>query len=511
VLVRAALVVLLVLLVGAVPAAHADLLGEKPETLSSPGSFGPDPVVTPRGHTLVSWREGSTIGPVYGSWRRPGGSFGRPFKIGGAQGVSLATGDDYVVLGRRDADTYVTLLRAGATKPTDQILSTSDNAEPPQLAADAKGNVVAVVQFFDGPIVAWSRPPGGSFGSPQVIALSNRTYAVPAMNAAGDAAIATQDGNGEVLVSVRPAGQVAFGPMEPTGINGIAFFAPTVAVTPNGDVAVANFARIGPGQGTQVPNFAFRPAGGIFSLTPLLLDGRPLALLTRSGSELTVADTGPNGDVLRLRDRLPNGSLTVPETVTKSPVCPVVTSTAAGNVTIAYEHPCDAPVSSWRLAVVERPLGGTPTPPVQIGPPGTSGVTLASNRIGSTAIAWLTEGSTPSRSRVQAAVRDGSAELAVENLSRALTVTGGRAQLRLACSGLRHCAGTVTVQRAGSSKAAKARTKVRVRRGRHAKKRVRVPRSALRGKRPRVKITFTLSAQKGAAKRRSVVVRIKRG
>jgi hypothetical protein len=136
---------------------------------------------------------------------------------------------------------------------------------------------------------------------------------------------------------------------------------------------------------------------------------------------------------------------------------------------------------------------------------------VASNGSGSVLIAWLTNLRKPQLRQVQAIVRDGPAELALLGLGKTLAVRDGRAKLALGCVGLRDCGGSLTVKRVGASGAkSRVTTAVHLARGTSMTKRVRLPRHAQRGTRPRLKLTLTLLDGARVVLRRSQTVRVKR-
>lgn len=532
---RAGCLAVFAMLLVAVAPAHAELLRE-PETLSPPRAGNPFVAMTPSGHTLVVWSADGQIGPspsrrstFVGAWRSPGGTFGEPFVVARDRAVIdiVATGDEGVVISGQDSrGSVVTLLAAGSHAGIDQVLSSEQpppglfSAGSPLLAADGHGNAIATVLRPDGSLIAFSRGRRGLFGTGQTIAGHGHRFAAPAMNSAGDAAIVMAHAWGGQMVSVRRAGEAAFGAAEDTGIRGFGFSAPEIGVTPNGDVATVG-SVIGPSDAAEfyAPNFAFRPVGGRFSPQPVRLAGGSFRLVTGDGSTVSIVDLTPAGAAPRVTDRRPDGSFAAPLPFGHGPVCdPLVAArtTSLGNTTMIYRFPCQAgPVTGSEIAgsleLVERPAGGGPTRPVKLGAPDAGLPAIASNRTGSVAIAWITMLRKPSLRRVQVVVRDGPVELALQQLGRKLPVSQGRAKLRLACTGLRDCRGSVKLQRLGArGPRSRVRVGITVRRGHRRTKRVPIPRSVLGGKRARLRITVTVAKGKGVRQTRSRVVTAKR-
>lgn len=513
--------------------ASADMLGE-PQTLASYPVGRPHAAMTPSGHALVVWPQTVFRGPpqedpstFFGSWRRPGGTFGPPFVIGGERTVTdiVAAGNEGVVIAGRDPrGAIATFLPAGATRGHDQVLPNSQigsyvTRASPLLATDGAGNVVAALHRADNTAVAFSRAPGTFFGAEELIA-DGVSQIASAMSPRGDAAIAISRYFGALDVSVRRAGEPSFAPPQATGITRSTGMLLDVAMTPNGDVAVID--RVTSPATLFGPNFAFRPAGGTFAEQPLQIEGDRSTLVAGAGSDISIVDIAIAGGapVRRLTDRRPDGSLAAPIHIGRGPACDDLgadTVTNSGNVAIIYRTPCqfgpiEAGETPGSLGLVERPAGGgQPTPPVRLGPPDAGFPSVASSGSGSVLIAWLTNLRTPRLRQVQAIVRDGPNELALLGLGRRLAVRDGRAQLAFGCVGLRDCAGSLTAKRIGASGAkSRVTTQLRVGRGTVTTKRVRLPRHTLRGKRPRLKLTLTLLDGSRIALRRTQTVRVNR-
>lgn len=536
---RIALAMLAALLaaVAAPTPVSADMLGT-PQTLSSYDVGSPLATMMPDGNALVVWsasRMWSSIqdqpSTFLGSWRSPGGTFGPSFVVGSGRIVTdiVAAGSEGVVLAGRDARGVIaTFLPTGATRGVDQVLGDGRIGGyatawgSPLLAADGAGNVVAALHRADNAAVAFSRAPGTLFGSEEVIA-EGVTRIASAMSLRGDAAIAMSRFFGALDVSIRRAAEAGFGAPEPSGIVRSSGGLLDVVVTPNGDVAVSD--RVSGPATIFGPNFAFRPADGRFGPQPLQLEGDWYAVVAGAGSDVSVVDVAGGGvagaiPVPRLTDRRPDGSLAAPIQIGRGPVCDELgadTVTNSGNVAIIYRTPCQAgPIGAGEtpgsLELVERPAGGgVPTPPVRIGPPDAGFPAVASNGSGSVLIAWLTNLRSPRLRQVQAVVRDGPAELALLGLGRTLGVRDGKARLAFGCAGLRDCGGSLTIKRVGASgSASRVTAGLHLARGTSMTKRVRLPRRALRGSRPRLKITLTLLDGRQVLLRRSQTVRVKR-
>jgi hypothetical protein len=515
--------------------ASADMLAA-PTTLASWPIASPRAAMTPNGNALVVWSvtpqdtwPDDQPATFHGSWRSPGGTFGPPFVVGSGRTVTdvVAAGNEGVVLAGRDSRGVIaSFLRTGATRGHDQVLAPGDLGTPqtawssPLLTADGAGNVVAALERPDKTAVAFSRAPGALFGPEEFVADGVDRIAT-AMNTSGDVAIALSR-RAEAHVSVRRAGEATFAPPEPTGITQSWGSLLDVVVTPNGDVAVSDRVVLPSSPTLSGPNVAFRPAGGTFPAKPEEIASLNHTLVAGAGSDVTIADvsTGNFGTpVPRLTDRRPDGSLTAPMQIGPGPVCDGVdaeTVTNSGNLAIMFRTPCgygpigprETPAS---LLLVERPARGVPTPPVRIGPPDAGYPAVASNGSGSVVIAWQTNVRKRRLSQVQAVVRDGPAELALLGLGKTLAVRDGRARLALGCVGLRDCGGSLTIKRVGASGArSRVTTGVRLARGTSTTKRVRLPRHALRGKRPRLKLTLTLLDGARVAGRRSQTVGAKR-
>ena len=461
-----------------------------------------------------------------GAWRSPGGTFGEPFVVARDRAVIdiVATGDEGVVISGQDSRGSVVTLLAAGSSGVEQVLSSEQPpvglGGSPLLAADGHGNALATILRPDGSVVAFSRAPRALFGAGEAIAGHGHPFAVPAMNSAGDGAIVMAHAWGGQMVSVRRAGEAAFGAAEDTGIRGFGFSAPEVGVTPNGDVATVG-SVFGPSDAAEFypPNFAFRPVGGRFSPQPVRLAGGSFRLVTGDGSTVSIVDLAPAGAAPRVTDRRPDGSFAAPLPFGHGPVCdPLVAArtTSLGNTTMIYRFPCQAGSvtpggTAGSLELVERPAGGGPTRPVKLGAPDAGLPAIASNRSGSVAIALITNLRKSSLRRVQAVVRDGPVELALQQLGTTLPVSQGRAKLRLACTGLRDCRGSVKLQRLrAQGPASRVSVGTSVRRGHRRTKRVRIPRSVLRGKRARLRITVTVARGKGVKQTKSRVVIAKR-
>lgn len=533
---RIALAVLTALLAAtwASSPASADMLGA-PQTLASYPVGNPHTAMTPNGNALVVWgksllksRPADEPSTFFGSWRRPGGTFGPPFVIGSERIVTdivAASNEGVVIAGRDPRGAIATFLPTGATRGHHQVLADGEigtyatRGGSPLLATDGGGNVVAALLRGDYTAVAFSRSPGTFFGPEEVLADGVMRVAT-AMNPSGDAAIALNRHFGALDVSVRRAGEPTFAAPQPTGITRSSGRLLDVVVTPNGDVAVIDAAT----SATTMfgPNFAFRPAGATFAAPPLQIEGDWYKLVAGAGSDVSIADVAIAGGapVRRLTDRRPDGSMAAPIHIGRGPTCDDLgadTVTSSGNVAIIYRTPCQfGPITAGEtpglLQLVERPAGGgLPTPPVRLGPPDAGFPSVASSGSGSVLIAWLTNLRSPRLRQVQAIVRDGPAELALLGLGKTLAVRDGRARLAFGCAGLRDCGGSLTVKRVGGGGAkSRVSTALRLKRGTVATKHVRLPRHALRGKRPRLKLTITLLDGARIALRRSQTVRVKR-
>jgi hypothetical protein len=193
---------------------------------------------TRQGTAIVFWR---AIGPSFASWaivaalRPAGAAFGAPGFVSGVasgypDGLSLpriAVGADgtaaavwvRVTGGWRRAE--AALLAPGATAfgPPELVSPSGHNVAAPDVALDARGNVVAVWQRADGrggtAIEAATRPAGGDWGPPQRLSPPGPRVFTPRVAAGGPGAaivVWTRARRGGLAVegARRPRGRVLF-------------------------------------------------------------------------------------------------------------------------------------------------------------------------------------------------------------------------------------------------------------------------------------------------------------
>jgi hypothetical protein len=106
-----------------------------------------------------------------------------------------------------------------AVRPHDGSATTVRDVDPgagqgryPQLASDSNGNAYLLYYDVDGHAHFEMRPPGGSFGSEEVITSGNASWLMVAPD--GDVALGERTGLCEITLSFRPAGG-SFGPPQP--------------------------------------------------------------------------------------------------------------------------------------------------------------------------------------------------------------------------------------------------------------------------------------------------------
>jgi hypothetical protein len=158
--------------------------------------------------------------------------------------------------------------------PAQQLSGTSENGYSPVIAADAQGTALAVWEGYDGTnyrIEARSRPPGGSFSTPQFLSAAGATAQSPsvAFDSQGNA-MAVWSRNGIVEYATRPPGGV-FGAGQALSSGGEDSEQPKVVFDSQGDAIVLWESRVVAGMGMTIwIRDAVRPAGGSFGSAKLL-------------------------------------------------------------------------------------------------------------------------------------------------------------------------------------------------------------------------------------------------
>jgi hypothetical protein len=242
-----------VLVVALVPAG-ARAAGWGAPVVVSAGEQDDDPAVAVGGDgtEVVAWWQ--YIDPYNGAIgvrvRLPGGSWGALQRVSaGIPGLNMypavavdGSGDALVVWvsqGRRVLSAY-----APAEQPFEaprEIAVDAHGYGPTQtyVAFDAAGNALAMWQEVDFSLHDAVRPRGGDFGAAATIATPGEAgieWPSYAMAANGDA-VATWNGDGDIMVSVR-RGAGAFGPPQRLPAAGLPAGPPHVAIDPRGDATV---------------------------------------------------------------------------------------------------------------------------------------------------------------------------------------------------------------------------------------------------------------------------------
>ncbi|MGA9371162.1 MAG: hypothetical protein WBV53_04875, partial [Solirubrobacterales bacterium] len=266
----------------AAPAAAVPVFGA-PVDLSAPGGGATEPQVAfdPSGNALAVWTRSNGTDLIVQARFRPAGG---PFD----------------------------------PLPATDLSAAGQSAFTPQVAFDGAGNALAIWSRYSAPnsasvVQAASRPPGGGFGAPVDLSLTEADQSQVAFDGAGNALAvwARFNGSNEIVEGAfRPAGG-SFAPLGNLSVTGQDAFDPQVAFDGAG-TAIVVWTR---SNGTNdIVQAAFRPAGGNFG-TPMDLSaagedaGEPQVASASDGHAIVVW-TRSNGtnDIVQAAFRAPGSN-----------------------------------------------------------------------------------------------------------------------------------------------------------------------------------------------------------
>ena len=216
-------------------------------------------------------------------------------------------------------------------------------------AMSPNGDIVVAWSETNGTLVANIRPAGGSFSGPIVVASEpgGALYSVgAAINASGEIAIAWQNlTTNKYEASIRPPGGAFSAPIELAAEATHSAFVTPVGIDDAGDVIVGVYTYNGT---HSVASYAWRPAGGSFSLLPLNESFTtnavaPAVAIDRAGDAIAAwADKTSSGKYLVKAIRRPaGGSFGPPQTLSDSAQDgfePAVAIAAGGQSAVVWMH-----------------------------------------------------------------------------------------------------------------------------------------------------------------------------
>jgi plastocyanin len=216
-------------------------------------------------------------------------------------------------------------------------------------AMSSNGDIVVAWPETTGTIVANVRPTGGSFSGPIVVASEpgDALYSVgAAINASGEIVIAWQNlTTNKYEASIRPPGGAFSAPIELAAEATHSAFVTPVGIDDAGDVIVGVYTYNGT---NAIASYAWRPAGGSFSLLPLNEPFNtnavvPAVAIDRAGDAIAAwADKTSSGKYLVKAVRRPaGGSFGPPQTLSDSAQDgyePAVAIAAGGQSAVVWTH-----------------------------------------------------------------------------------------------------------------------------------------------------------------------------
>ncbi|MCO5315232.1 MAG: hypothetical protein M9938_03595 [Solirubrobacterales bacterium] len=308
--------------------------------------------------------------------------------------------------------------RAAAIPPGPWVLPASDlsSVQPatyPQIAFGPDGSATAVWLYQGQGIQAATRPPGGSFGTPQDLVAVGFNAQTPQVGIGADgttvAVWSRSNGSNYVIeAATRPPGG-SFGPPESLSAAGQTANQPQVAVGPDGTTIVI-WGRFN--GSNNIIQATVRPPGGNFG-TPVDLsavgasaDGPQIAILP-DGSATAVWGRGMNAAARIQASTRPAGGTFGPSTDLSDPGLgafgPQIGVAADGETTVSWSGHHGG---IWTIRAAIRPPGGSFGSPIDIS--GTDQGWFADVAVtpdGGTSIDWSGYDPVTNKAVVRAAVR----------------------------------------------------------------------------------------------------------
>jgi hypothetical protein len=264
-----------------------------PQTISTPSTqpIGVALAVYARGNALAAWTDVKAVGlglvaafrPANGAWEAPrevapAANYGIPQVALDTSGFGMVIWSCCLSPSRIEAATFSVASRTWSLP--EEVSTTGVGAEDPHLTIDGNGN--ALVVWTTSPslsLQAATRPRGGRFGPPRVLAPSATSVQI-ATNARGDAVAAWQRGpytSSDLQARVRPAGggfgepATMWGSLQPPGAAVDAQGDALVVWTPfGGGVDAAVYDAAGPQlRSLRVPTKSRAGARLQFAVSPL--------------------------------------------------------------------------------------------------------------------------------------------------------------------------------------------------------------------------------------------------